>query len=46
MDKGFERARKALLLKQKELKQKGKANKANASVALNEDEVCFTRKNF
>ncbi|CAB3994101.1 Hypothetical predicted protein [Paramuricea clavata] len=39
MDKGFERARKALQSKQKELKQKGKGNKPNASVALSEDEV-------
>ncbi|CAB4013426.1 Hypothetical predicted protein, partial [Paramuricea clavata] len=39
MDKSFERARKALQSKQKELKQKGKGNKPNASVALSEDEV-------
>jgi site-specific recombinase XerD len=39
MDTGFERARKALQSKQKELKQKGKGNKPNACVALSEDEV-------
>ena len=39
MDKGFQRARKALQSKRKELKQKGKGNKPNASVALSEDEV-------
>ena len=41
MDKGFERARKALQSKQKQLKQKGKGkgNKPNACVALGEDEA-------
>jgi hypothetical protein len=41
MDKGFERARKALEhhSKQKEFRQKGKGKKPNASVALSEDEV-------
>ena len=38
-DAEFEQARKALQSKQKDLKQKGKGNKPNASVALTEDEV-------
>ena len=35
----FEQARKALQSKQKDLKQKGKGNKPNVSVALTEEEI-------
>ena len=38
-DAEFEQARKALQSKQKDLKQKGKGNKPNASVALTEEEI-------
>ena len=38
-DAEFEQARKALQSKQKDLKQKGKGNKRNASVALTEEEI-------
>ena len=38
-DSEFEQARKALQSKQKDLKQKGKGNKPNASVALTEEEI-------
>ena len=38
-DAEFEQARKALQSKQKDLKQKGKGNKPNASVALTEEEM-------
>ena len=35
----FEKTRKVLLSKQKELKKKGKGNKPNASIALTSDEL-------
>ena len=35
----FQKTRKVLLSKQKELKKKGKGNKPNASIALTSDEV-------
>ena len=38
-DAEFEQARKALQSKQKDLKQKGKGNKPNTSVALTEEEI-------
>ena len=38
-DAEFEQARKALQSKQKDLMQKGKVNKLNASVALTEEEI-------
>ena len=38
-DSEFEQARKALQSKQKDLEQKGKGNKPNASVALTEEEI-------
>ena len=38
-DADFEQARKALQSTQKDLKQKGKGNKPNASVALTEEEI-------
>ena len=38
-DAEFEQANKALQSKQKDLKQKGKGNKPNASVALTEEEI-------
>ena len=38
-DAEFEQARKALQSKQKDLKQKGKGNTPNASVALTEEEI-------
>ena len=38
-DAEFEQARKALQSKQKDLEQKGKGNKPNASVALTEEEI-------
>ena len=38
-DSEFEQARKALESKQKDLKQKGKGNKQNASVGLTEEEI-------
>ena len=38
-DADFEQVRKALQSKQKDLKQKGKGNKPNASVALREEEM-------
>ena len=38
-DAEFEQARKTLQSKQKDLKQKGKGNKPNASVALTEEEI-------
>ena len=38
-DAEFEQARKALQSKQKDLKQKGKGYKPNASVALTEEEI-------
>lgn len=38
-DAEFEQARKALRSKQKDLKQKGKGNTPNASVALREEEI-------
>ena len=38
-DTAFEQARKDLQLKQKDVKQKRKGNKPNASVALKEEEI-------
>ena len=38
-DAEFEQARKALQSNQNDLKQKGKGNKPNASVALTEEEI-------
>jgi len=35
----FEKTRKVLLSKQKELKKKGKGNRPNASIALTSDEL-------